>query len=205
MPDEKSVPPFDLVVNLKDSGFSKDQIVDNLARQGYSMQAIDDVFTQLDIKSAADVPVPQQQGMQRSSLSQESMIPRLPSSLPSQTVSLSSGSSSNSVSSDQIQELVESIVQEKWQRVAESFGDLVGWKDRVRTEIVAIKQELLRLETRFDGLQQAVMGKIQDYDKGISDVGVEIKALEKVLERIIQPLSQNVKELGRITEDLKKR
>ncbi|MDO8628720.1 MAG: hypothetical protein Q7R56_03125 [Nanoarchaeota archaeon] len=205
MPEERSI-PLDLVANLKDSGFSKDQIVDNLSRQGYSMQAIDDAFTQLDIKAAADVPAPQQ-GMQRSSLSQESMIPRLsPPTLsyaPS-TVTLSSPSSSN-VASDQVQELVESIIQEKWQRMTEEFGDIASWKDRVRTEIVSIKQELLRLETRFDGLQQAVIGKIQDYDRGINDVGVEIKALEKVLERIIHPLTQNVKELSRITEDLKKR
>src|SRR3989344_3052959 len=128
MPDEKSVPPFDLVVNLKDSGFSKDQIVDNLSRQGFSMQAIDDAFTQLDIKSAADVPAPQP-GMQRSSLSSEQpFIPRLSSAPPSyssssQVVNLSSPSSA-SVGSDQVQELVESIIQEKWQRMVEEFGDL---------------------------------------------------------------------------------
>ena len=87
----------------------------------------------------------------------------------------------------------------------EDFGDFNTFRERVRTEIVSMKQEMLRMQSRFDSMQQAVIGKVQDYDKNISDVGVEIKALEKVLQNIIRPLSSNIKELSKIVDEMKKR
>ncbi len=202
MSDEKSI-PLDLVRNLRQTGLPKEQIVDSLQRQGFSMQAIDDAFTQADIQgSFDDVPAPQV-GMQRSALSQSSpsFIPRLQSNVPSFQPQVQIATAS----SDNVQELVESVVEEKWRAMREELADFSGWKERVRTEIIAVKQELLRLENRFETLQGGVLGKVQEYDKNIGDVGTEIKALEKVLSQIIQPLTQNVRDLSRITEELKKR
>ncbi|MDO8555959.1 MAG: hypothetical protein Q7R96_02185 [Nanoarchaeota archaeon] len=200
---EEKAPPLDLVRNLRQTGLSKDQIIDSLQRQGFSMQSIDDAFTQADIQGSVDeAPIPQL-GMQRSALSSSDFIPRMPaSSGPSfqQQVQLAPV-----VASDNVQEIVESVIEEKWRAMREELVDFSSWKDRVRTEIIAVKQELLRLENRFETLQGAVLGKVQDYDKNIADVGTEIKALEKVLSQIIQPLTQNVRDLGRITEELKKR
>ncbi len=204
MPEEKDVPPLDLLNNLKQSGFTKDQIVENLQRRGYSMQAIDDAFTQQDIQGATEEPpAPQFSQMQRSVLSQAqpplpaaTFIPRFQQQVQVPEIA---------ASTDSVQELVESVIEERWRRAMEEFGDLAAWRDKVRTEVTSIKQELLRLETRFDSLQHAVIGKIQDYDKNIGDVGVEIKALEKILEKIIHPLTQNVKDLQKITDELKKR
>ena len=61
------------------------------------------------------------------------------------------------------------------------------------------------MEERFENLQKAILGRVEDYNRTISTVGTEMKALEGVLERILQPLVSNIKELSRITEDLKKK
>lgn len=105
---------------------------------------------------------------------------------------------------EKIQELVEEIVEEKWHQIVENLGDLTIWKDKVSTEILSIKQEIIRTENRFENLQKAILGKVSEYGKGMTDVSTEIKALEQVLQKIIQPLSSNVKELSKITEKLKK-
>ena len=105
---------------------------------------------------------------------------------------------------DDIEELIESVVEDKWRSFIENFGDIALWKDKVKTEVISIKQELVRLEDRFENLQRAVLGRIQTYDKNILEVGTEIRALEKVFQNIIQPLSSNIKELSRLTEKLKK-
>lgn len=105
---------------------------------------------------------------------------------------------------DDIEELIESVVEDKWRSFIENFGDIALWKDKVKTEVISIKQELVRLEDRFENLQKAVLGRIQTYDKNILEVGTEIRALEKVFQNIIQPLSSNIKELSRLTEKLKK-
>ena len=106
---------------------------------------------------------------------------------------------------DEIEELVESVINEKWRSLVENFGNIGLWKDKVRTEISSIKQELRRLETRFDNLQKAILGKITSYDENIKDVGSEIRALEKVFQKIIEPLTSNIKDLDRITKKLKEK
>lgn len=103
-----------------------------------------------------------------------------------------------------IHEISEAIVNEKWEEFMGRVGDLATWQERVNMNISALKQELIRTQGRFENLQRAVLGKIGDYDKGITEIHTEMKALEKVFERILDPLVSNVKELGRITEKLKK-
>ncbi|MDP4012686.1 MAG: hypothetical protein Q8R00_03730 [Candidatus Nanoarchaeia archaeon] len=103
-----------------------------------------------------------------------------------------------------IQEIVESVISEKWEKVSEEIGDLSAWQDRVNTDLQSIKQEILRVESRLDNLQTAIVGRIGEYDSHIKSVGTEVKAIEDVLSKIMQPLSTNIKELSRLTEDLKK-
>ena len=85
----------------------------------------------------------------------------------------------------------------------DEFGDIIVWKEKTTTDIEAVKQELMRLENRFENLQSSVMGKVKEYSEGVSDVGIEIKALGKLLSNIINPLTNNVKELERIIKSLK--
>ena len=108
------------------------------------------------------------------------------------------------LSSDTIQELVESVVDEKWQNIIEKFGDLGIWKERTNRDLLSLKQELLRTQDRFTQLQKAVLGKVSEYNDNISNINSEMKALEKVFEKIIDPLTTNIKELQRITDRLKK-
>ena len=105
---------------------------------------------------------------------------------------------------DETEALVEQIIEEKWDSLTANFGDINLWKERVRTEIISIKQELLRLEHRFEEVNKAVLGKVTEYDKSIKNVGTDVKALEKVLQKILQPLTTNIQELQRITQKLKK-
>jgi len=104
---------------------------------------------------------------------------------------------------ERIHEIAESIVNEKWEEFMSRVGDLAAWQERVNMNISAIKQEIVRIQDRYENLQKAVLGRIGDYDKGITDVHTEMKALEKVFERIVEPLVTNVKELERITTRLK--
>jgi len=104
---------------------------------------------------------------------------------------------------ESIQELVESVIDERWQEVVVSVGDITIWKSRVEDDISAIKQEVLRLEDRFTKLQSSIIGKVDEYQRGIAKVGNEMEALEKVFSKIMEPLTTNIKELQRITKDMK--
>ena len=108
-------------------------------------------------------------------------------------------------SSEKIQEIVETIVEEKWEDLLAKVGDLNLWKESVNNDLEAIKQELLRTQERFNNLQAALVGKVTDYSRNISDMNAEMKALEQVLKNILEPLTTNVKELSRITSQFKKK
>ena len=107
-------------------------------------------------------------------------------------------------STDQIQEIAESIIEEKWQEFMSEMGGFDIWRDRVNREIGSVKQELVRTQARFNNLQKAVLGKVSEYNENILNIGTEMKALEKVFEKILEPLTTNIKELEKITERLKK-
>ncbi|MBU3941236.1 MAG: hypothetical protein KKH88_04895 [Nanoarchaeota archaeon] len=104
-----------------------------------------------------------------------------------------------------IEEIAESIVKEKWEDLISGIGDIKLWKEKVDSDISSVKQEILRTQHRLENLQKAVIGKISEYRGSMEEVGSDIKALEKVFEKIIGPLTTNIKELDAITKKLKKK
>lgn len=114
-------------------------------------------------------------------------------------------SSQPAIDRDYIHELVESIIEEKWHEFVAKTGELTAWKERTTNDLIATKQEVLRLRESFEKLQFLMLGKTKEYSESMKDIHSEMKALEKVFERILEPLTSNIKELQRITDDLKKR
>jgi len=107
------------------------------------------------------------------------------------------------LSSEQIQEVAESIIEEKWDELNSRIGNIPLWKDKINTDLISIKQELLRTQERFNQLQNILLGKINEYNQSITNVSSEMKALEQVMQKIIEPLTSNIKDLQKITEKLK--
>lgn len=113
--------------------------------------------------------------------------------------------SSPSMSYDEMQSVVEEIIEEKWKEMLTSMGDITTWKVQVEDDMEGAKQEILRLQSRFDTMQAAMIGKVGEYEGSMKDLSAEMKALEQVMQKILEPLTSNIKELGRIVEDLRAR
>ncbi len=126
------------------------------------------------------------------------------STIPAEGTPQISEPSPERASFDVIEEIAESIISEKWEDLVKNVGDLKLWKERIDTDVSGIKQEIIRTQTRIENLQNAVMGKVSEYGEGINDVSSELRALEKVMEKIINPLTKSVKDLERITTKLNK-
>ncbi len=170
-----------------------------------------DIKEQVGEEMEAPAPTAQIRGMRPSIISQKPMLEEAPEeeepitrfSAPQPMIPNHAVSGRGDV--ERIEEIAESIINEKWEDLISNVGNIVMWKEKVQTDIRSIKQELIRVEERFENLQKAILGRVEDYNRTISTVGTEMKALEGVLERILQPLVSNIKELSRITEDLKKK
>lgn len=198
------------VGDLEQQGFSKPQIYDSLKREGFSSIQIDDAINQKQLttqenidESLEEAPEP---GLRPSLLNEsEKAQPSMSESYGGMSGTNFQGEFSGSRGLDDVEALIESVIEEKWKTTIERFGNLDVWREKVRTDVASIKQELIRLEHRFENIEKAVLGKITQYDRNIVNIGNEIKVLEQVFQKIINPLTTNIKELSRITKELKEK
>lgn len=104
-----------------------------------------------------------------------------------------------------IEELAEAIIDEKWNEIVRSINKIIDWKERVEARVTKMEQQLDDMNKNFEMLHKGVLGKITDYDKNLTNVGAEIKAMEKVFQKVLPTLTENVAELSRITNNAKRK
>jgi uncharacterized protein (DUF433 family) len=104
-----------------------------------------------------------------------------------------------------IEELAEAIIDEKWNEIVRSINKIIDWKERVEARVTKMEQQLDDMQRNFDMLHKGVLGKISDYDQNLQNVGAEIKAMDKVFQKVLPSLTESVSELGRITTGMRKK
>lgn len=135
--------------------------------------------------------------------SQGSMPPP-PAGLPMSAVALEAGGEAGDYAVTRIEELAEAIIDEKWAELVENINRIIDWKEKTEARIAGIETEFKNLKENFDKLQGAVLEKVGEYDRHIQDVGTEVAALEKVFQKVLPGFIENVAQLSRITETMKK-
>ena len=106
------------------------------------------------------------------------------------------------IDEERIQEIAESIIDEKWDELAVDIRKVVEWKERSEERITKIEQQLLDMKISIDSLTKSIMGKISSYDQNIIDVGTEIKAMEKVFQKVLPTMTESVNRLERATKNI---
>jgi hypothetical protein len=127
-------------------------------------------------------------------------LPTPPSfSPPAHEASASIGGSQELLTED-IEKIAESIIAEKWDKVKGELDDLKAWKADLDTQVTGFKSQLDTLGKRVDDAQNAMMGKVEEYNKSLSGVNVEIQAMGKVFEKVIPQFTENVNKLSDLVE-----
>ncbi|MGM5482825.1 MAG: hypothetical protein ACQESF_05160 [Nanobdellota archaeon] len=106
------------------------------------------------------------------------------------------------VTIERIEEIAEAIIDEKWNEIVKSINKIIDWKERTESQINKLEQRFEDLKGEFDNLNKGVLGKIGEYDKNLGNLGVEIKAMERVFQKIIPTMTENVHALQKLTEKL---
>ena len=172
--------PVNYVRDMRAQGYADQQIVEALRAQKYPESAINDAMNQSQIKTPAPSPSP--------ALLQD--VPKL------EKGDLDKGS---------FEEIAEAIVQEKWDELKASNEKRKKWEDDTSQDVIKLKQEVKDIKNDLDNLHKAIVSKISDYDQNLLSVGTEIKAMEKVFQKILPDLTKSVGELSRITTGMKKK
>lgn len=189
--------PIDQVKAMRARGFDNNQIIQALQRNGYSSTQIFNALNQADLVSGA--PVFRGVGQQPVMTSKD-----VGSGDLGVEQDYEEGGNMVGIGNEEIEELIESIIDEKWEELGKDINKVIEWKNEVETKIAKLEQRIDSLQDSFDKLHQAVIGKIGEYDKNILEVGAEVKAMEKVFSKVLPLFTENVSELARITQALKK-
>lgn len=203
--------PIDPVIMMRGQGLSNNQIVQNLQRAGYSIDQINNAISQADIKEGI-VATPFQLGTAPASSPLQPYPPAYGGSAPvsygggvsGMSQQASGGGESGVMADERIQEIAEAIIDEKWSELIANVNKILEWKDATESRMARMEQEIKDMKDSFDRLHEGVLGKIGEYDHGLQDIGTEIKALEKVFQKILPGFIENVSELSRITQQVKK-
>jgi len=176
--------PASEVVQLRQQGLTDSIIRDELSRKGYSHEQITQALSHAD-SSQPSFDMPSQSGS-----AQMSMPP---------------SAQDNDVGSiyERIEEITESMIDEKWDDLISEVKKIVDWKQKVEEKQSKISADVEKLKEDFQVLHQGVLGKLEDYDGRMQDVGTELKAVGKVFKDVVPQFVQNVKDLNRITSGIK--
>jgi hypothetical protein len=186
---------------MKQQGYSNNQIIQTLQRDGYNSAQIFDAISQSEM--ASGMPIENDQlNPQTQQLGQQ--LPPIPQSMP-QMSPMSPMMPQMSLGGLQTspEELVEAIIEEKWNDLVKDINKVIEWKQKADAKIVAMEQQVLDLQSQFDKLHQAIIGKVGDYDKHILEVGTQLQAMEKVFGKVLPTFIDNVSELSAITQRVK--
>lgn len=179
---------IELVLQMRDSGYTNDQIIQELQSQGYESQEIYDAMSQANMQTGAPIMDNQIfEDEQTYNISQA----------PTESMEMASVR-------DEIESVAESIIEEKWAEFEDSVKKILDWKAEVESKIEIFSKDVDDLKQNMMNLQKGVFGKINEYDKSIVNVGTDIKSLEKVFKEVLPTFTENVQELSRVTKKLKK-
>jgi hypothetical protein len=230
-PGPPSSPPVDMVAQMRQQGMSNNQIVQTLQNQGYDPNLIFDALNQADIRGGVDnmpprpdayppgeVANPMEMGLdaivppgaeppmgpppQGLPPMDQFMPPERGSSGPVGPGSYGGGQL-EAGSLERIEEIAEAIIDEKWNEIVKSVNKIIDWKDRTEQRMVKIEQMITDMKQNYDNLQKGVLGKVGEYDQNLTNIGSEIKAMERVFQEVLPSLTENVHALDKIAKNMK--
>jgi hypothetical protein len=203
----------DDIIRMKQN-MSDDDIIKSLAEKGYTPVEIVDAFSQAKLKQS----MPAGPSGLMPSIMQQQETP-VPSPIQAQPQAAPEASAyypyvyptaeqpqmvQPKIDTENIEEITEEIINEKWSEFKTKIGDIAEWKLYMEGRSKGMDDRLKRIELSLDKLQAALLGKVQEYGQSVRDLGAEIDSLEMAFSKVLDPLMTNIKELGKITDSLKK-
>jgi hypothetical protein len=169
--------------------------MNELSKRGYDPSQVQMAISQLDSGYGQEMPTaPSSYGNYGGGQS----------SYPSSPASSNSSSGADGNIYERIQEIAETMIDEKWDELLAEVKKIVEWKEKVEEKQLKIESDVQKLKDDFNVLHQGVLGKLEDYDTRMRDVGTDLKAVGRVFKDVIPEFVENVKELSSVTERMKK-
>lgn len=216
------MPIIEKISQMQKQGISNEEIVKKLQEEGISPKEISEALDQSKVKSAVESGEEMQPSVMGAPTSEFAPMPyessfqegQAPASMemPEQGA-LTQEAYPYPVSTQQYQEyeyaradtettaeIAEQIVAEKMQKTDKQMSEIAAFKTETIGKMSSIDERLRRMESIIDRIQASIIGKIGEYGRNISDLKDEILATQDSFSKILNPLTENIEELRKLTK-----
>ncbi len=98
-----------------------------------------------------------------------------------------------------INEIASQIVDEKTTQLKKQIASFTKFREEIAVEVEKLNERLLKIEGTLNEFQTAILGKIGDYGKDIQNIAKEMHVTQDSFSKILNPLTDNIRELQKIT------
>ncbi|MFB6100357.1 MAG: hypothetical protein ABEK16_03715 [Candidatus Nanohalobium sp.] len=102
-----------------------------------------------------------------------------------------------------VEELIETIVAENFQRVTAEFQNVYEELDTIEEEIESLEKRVHDLEVRDDEDQEQFVQKVEEMEDHIDQYQSRIGGLEKAFQQVLPNLVDNVRDLTQLVQEIK--
>lgn len=103
----------------------------------------------------------------------------------------------------EVEELIETIVAENFQRVKTEFENVYEELDAIEDAVEDLENRVHDLEVRDDEDQQEFLEKMDEIEQHIDDYESRIGGLEKAFQQVLPSLVDNVRDLTSLVQEIK--
>ncbi|MBT4538785.1 hypothetical protein HOI26_02605 [Candidatus Woesearchaeota archaeon] len=167
--------PHAAVKQLRQQGLTDTLIMEELTKQGFKPDQVHAAITSLD---GANMPAPE----------------AAPSFPPPGFPTAQNAHPDEMYG--RIEEIAGTMIDQKWDEMLREVQKIIAWKERVESQQKRLQMEVEKLKEDFKTLHHGVLGKLEDYDHRMQDVGTELKAVGKVFKDVVPEFVDNVKILS---------
>jgi hypothetical protein len=209
---KKGMPvPIEEVQRLMESGLSDKDTIKELKSQGYEYEDIEKAMLQA-VKAGVGEEKPKERkqmesiigryGEEQPSMQNDDELPLLGEVYPTeggtynQEIKLPEAEEPELI----IEELVEGVVEEKWQRLSDSVNKINSKIEEVR---IGFEQVIQRMNEKKGGSGKDFGPDIADLSRRLEDLEIRIGGLEKAFKQLLPSLTRNIENLSTMVHEMK--
>ncbi|UCD03831.1 MAG: hypothetical protein JSW73_04805 [Candidatus Woesearchaeota archaeon] len=134
--------------------------------------------------------------------------PEMPSAQPvpmpdKDIAALAPPATSPSPTKEEVEEISESVFSEKTAEVVKKLDDIKVWQKNVISKLELQEKEIGYLRGGINGFRDDIDVRLTDCQKGIKEIRIELKVMEKIFSEIMPTFVEKIKDLADLTDKLK--
>lgn len=100
---------------------------------------------------------------------------------------------------ESITEICEQTIEEKTESMRKELSSLKNFKEELSFQVQNMNERLTKIEENIESLQSSIIRKVGIYGEDIKNLAKEMSSTQESFSKILDPLTDNIRELQRIT------